>query len=175
MGDKCPSVYLLHGDLSDADMASLYHNPKVKAMVSFTKGEGYGRPLAEFTLTGKPILVSNWSGQLDFLPADKAVLLDGQLTQIHESAADQFIIKEAQWFTVNYSNAANKMYDVYKNYPTYLKTSEKLKDNTLNGFTLDKMNTVFSKILNTYVKEAPKVVPFSLPKLNMIKPLEKTE
>ena len=165
-GDKCPSVYLLHGDLGESDMAALYHNPKVKAMVSFAKGEGYGRPLAEFTLTGKPILASGWSGQLDFLPADKAILLEGQLTKVHESAADQFCMKEAQWFTVNYSNAANKLYDVYKNYPNYLKNSEKLKENTLHGFTLDDMNESFIKILDSYVKPTPKVIPFNLPKLN---------
>ncbi len=166
IGGDCPSVYLLHGDLSEADMASLYYHPKVKAMVSFTKGEGYGRPLAEFSLTGKPILVSGWSGQIDFLPADKTVLLEGQLTQVHESAADQFCMKEAQWFTVNYSNAANKLYDVYKNYATHSKNSSKLRENTLNNFTLEKMHDKFSDIMNTYVKSAPKVVPFSLPKLN---------
>ena len=58
-----PPIYLLHGDLSDTEMAQLYNHPKVKAMVSFTKGEGYGRPLAEFATTGKPMIVSNWSGQ----------------------------------------------------------------------------------------------------------------
>jgi hypothetical protein len=147
-------------------MASLYYHPKVKAMVSFTKGEGYGRPLAEFSLTGKPIIVSGWSGQIDFLPADSTVLLEGQLTQVHPSAADQFCMKEAQWFTVNYSNAANKLYDVYKNYTTHLKASSKLRENTLTKFTLEKMNDKFSEIMNTYVKSVPKVVPFSLPKLN---------
>jgi glycosyltransferase involved in cell wall biosynthesis len=165
-GDKCPSIYLIHGDLEESDMASLYHHPKVKAMVSFAKGEGYGRPMAEFTLTGKPIIASGWSGQLDFLPAEHAVLLEGSLTQVDESAADQFIMKEAQWFSVNYSSAANKLYDVYKNYDTYLKKSEGLKQNTLANFTLDKMNERFINILETYVKAQPKLVPFNMPKVN---------
>jgi glycosyltransferase involved in cell wall biosynthesis len=165
-GDKCPSVYLLHGDLEESDMASLYHNPKIKAMVSFTKGEGYGRPMAEFTLTGKPILTSGWSGQTDFLPTEHATLLEGQLTPVDESASDKFIMKEAQWFTVNYSNAANKMYDVFNNYNTYLSKSKGLRENTLNKFTLQKMNEKFEEIINTYVKEQPKMVPFQVPKLN---------
>jgi glycosyltransferase involved in cell wall biosynthesis len=165
-GDKCPSIYLVHGDLEESDMASLYHNPKIKAMVSFTKGEGYGRPMAEFTLTGKPILASGWSGQTDFLPAEHATLLEGQLTPVDESAADKFIMKEAQWFSVNYSNAANKMYDVFNNYDTYLSKSKGLRENTLNKFTLEKMNEKFEEIINTYVKEQPKMVPFQVPKLN---------
>lgn len=166
LGDNIPSIYFIHGDLEESDMSNLYHHPKIKAMISFTKGEGYGRPMAEFTLTGKPIIASGWSGQLDFLPKENAVLLEGQLTQIDESAADKFIMKEAQWFTVNYSNAANKIYDVYNKYNDYLKQSAGLKENTLKNFTLEKMNERFEEILNNYVKEQPKVVPFQLPKLN---------
>ena len=167
-GDKCPPIYLIHGDLSESEMATLYHHPKVKAMVSFAKGEGYGRPLAEFAVTGKPILVSNWSGHLDFLPKEHTVLLDGQLTNVDESAADQFLMKEAQWFTVNYSNAANKMHDVYKNYKTYLDQSKGLTDNIVNKFSLEKMNNQFENIMDKYVKGKPTIVPIRLPKLNKI-------
>jgi len=168
-GDKCPSVYLIHGDMEETDMSNLYHHPKVKAMVSFAKGEGYGRPMAEFTLTGKPIIASGWSGQLDFLPVEHSVLLEGSLTSVDESAADQFCMKEAQWFSVNYSSAANKLYDVYNNYNTYSKKSEGLRNNTLSNFTLDKMNHKFIEILNTNVKEQPKLVPFNMPKVNSSK------
>ena len=165
-GDKCPSIYLIHGDMEESDMSNLYHHPKVKAMLSFTKGEGYGRPLAEFTLTGKPIIASGWSGHLDFLPKENAVLLEGQLTQVDDSAADKFCMKEAQWFSVNYSNAANKIYDVYNKYNDYLKQSVGLRENTLKNFTLEKMNERFEQILNNYVRQQPKIVPFQLPKLN---------
>jgi glycosyltransferase involved in cell wall biosynthesis len=168
-GDKCPSVYLIHGDMEETDMSNLYHHPKVKAMVSFAKGEGYGRPMAEFTLTGKPIIASGWSGHMDFLPPEHAVLLEGSLTPVHESAADQFCMKEAQWFTVNYSNAANKLYDVYKNYDIYLKQSDGLKENTKSKFTLDKMHDTFSEILEANIKSKPKLVPFNIPKLNSSK------
>jgi hypothetical protein len=168
-GDKCPSVYLLHGDMEEADMSNLYHHPKVKAMISFAKGEGYGRPMAEFTLTGKPILASGWSGQTDFLPVEHSVLLEGSLTTVHESAADQFCMKEAQWFTVNYSAAANKIYDVYNNYDGYLEKSKGLRECTLQNFTLDAMHDKFTQIMDTYVRKAPQVVPFNIPKVNSSK------
>jgi len=168
-GDKCPSIYLIHGDLEETDMSNLYYHPKVKAMLSFTKGEGYGRPMAEFTLTGKPIIASGWSGHMDFLPQAHTVFLEGQLTPIDESAADQFILKEAQWFTVNYSNAANKIYDVYKKYDKYLEQSNGLKENTLEYFTLEKMHDRFTQIIDTYIKSSPKVVPFNVPQLNKSK------
>jgi hypothetical protein len=168
-GDKCPSVYLLHGDMEESDMSNLYHHPKVKAMISFAKGEGYGRPMAEFTLTGKPIIASGWSGQMDFLPAEYAVLLEGSLTPVDESAADQFCMKEAQWFTVNYSNAANKIYDVYNKYDSYLEKSKGLRENTLKHFTLDNMHDRFTQLMDTYVKKQPQYVPFNAPKVNASK------
>jgi hypothetical protein len=165
-GKDAPKVYLLHGDLTDDEMASLYHHPKVKAMVSFTKGEGYGRPLAEFTMTGKPIVVSGWSGQTDFLPKENTVFLEGSLTNIDESAVDNFILANAQWFSVNYSDAANKLYKVYNEYDSYLKQSAGLKTNTLKNFTLEKMHEVFKEMMERYEKGIPQVKPFNLPNLN---------
>jgi glycosyltransferase involved in cell wall biosynthesis len=168
IGDECPPIYLIHGDLNEEEMASLYHHPKVKAMVSFTKGEGYGRPLAEFTVTGKPILASNWSGHLDFLPSEHSVLLSGSLTNVHQSAADKFLLAEAKWFTVNYSDAANKMYDVFNNYSKYLDKSKNLKQNTINNFSLESMHIKFVELLDTYIKTKPKLIPINLPKLQKI-------
>ena len=61
-----PNIYLLHGEFTDEEMNELYNHNKVKAMVSLTKGEGFGRPLLEFSLSKKPIIVSGWSGHVGF-------------------------------------------------------------------------------------------------------------
>ena len=53
---RLPNIYLFHGEISDEEVNQLYNHPKVKAMVSFTKGEGFGRPLLEFSLVKKPII-----------------------------------------------------------------------------------------------------------------------
>ena len=45
-----PNIYLLHGDLEDEEMNQLYNHPKVKAHISLTHGEGFGRPLLEATI-----------------------------------------------------------------------------------------------------------------------------
>jgi len=156
-GDSCPPIHLVWGDLSESELNSLYNDAKIKAMVSFTKGEGYGRPLAEFATTGKPILVSNWSGHLDFLPKENAVLLEGELKEVHPSAANQFLLKESKWFTVDYSKAAQKMFDVHKNYNTYLEKSKGLKTNIQKNFTLDKMTQKLDEILSKYVKVQQKI------------------
>ena len=151
-GEKCPPIHLIFGDLSESELNSLYNDDKVKAMLMFTKGEGYGRPLAEFATTGKPIIVSNWSGYKDFLPEENTVYLDGELKEVHQSAQNNFLLKDSKWFYVNYSKAAVKVFDVYKNYKTYLKKSKGLKSNIFNNFSLSKMTEKLGEILEKYVK-----------------------
>ena len=63
---KC-KIYLLHGHMTDEEMAGLYTHPKVKVFVSATHGEGYGLPLFESAYYGLPVLATDWSGHLDFL------------------------------------------------------------------------------------------------------------
>ena len=164
------NVYLLHGDLTASEMNGLYEHRKVKAMLNFTKGEGFGRPLLEFSLTGKPVIVSNWSGHLDFLKQG-AVLLDGELKPVHESAADQFLLKESQWFNVNISKALIAIKDVYKNYDKYKTASFQLGKQNKQNFGLEKMTKVFDTILNQYgiyTKIQPKFQELQLPKLKML-------
>jgi len=161
-----PSIYLLHGDLTDEEVNDLYNHPKVKAFVSFTKGEGYGRPLLEASLTSKPVLASNWSGHIDFLSADMSVLLPGQLRQIHPSAVVQdMLIPESSWFTVDYKAAADKLKDVYKNYKKYTDGAKRQAYRSRTEFSLDKMSEKLISILDTKV---PVKVEFKLPQLKKI-------
>jgi hypothetical protein len=163
-------VYLLHGDLTESEMDGLYNHKKIKAMLNFTKGEGFGRPLLEFSLTGKPIIASGWSGHLDFLKSG-AVLLEGELKEVHESAADQFLLKEAKWFNVNISKALSAIKDVYKNYDKYKIESSKLGKQNKQNFSLGKMTQLFDVILGNYgiyTKVQPKFQQLQLPKLKML-------
>ena len=167
---KSVPIYLLHGDLTPSEMNGLYEHPKVKAMLNFTKGEGFGRPLLEFSLTGKPVIVSNWSGHIDFLKQG-AVLLEGELKPVHESAADQFLLKESQWFNVNISKALTTIKDVYKNYDKYKVDSFQLGKQNKQNFGLEKMTKLFDVILNQYgiyTKIQPKFQQLQLPKLKML-------
>ena len=164
-GKDAPDIYLLHGDLTDSEMNSLYNHPKIKAMVSFTKGEGYGRPLLEFSNTGKPVLASNWSGHIDFLNKDYCVLLPGKLTDVHSSAVNSFIIKGSKWFTVDYNYAAQVIQDVIKNYKQYLSKSRKQRQYVKDNFSLKYMSEIFCKLVDDGLTSMPQHVGLKLPKL----------
>jgi glycosyltransferase involved in cell wall biosynthesis len=165
--EKCPPIHLVFGDLSESDLNSLYNDEKVKSFLMFTKGEGYGRPLAEFASTGKPIIVSKWSGHTDFLPEENTVYLEGELKEVHKSAANKFLLEQSKWFNVDYSKAAGKIFDVYKNYKKHLKKSEGLKTNINKNFTLVSMTGKLKEILDKYVK-VQKKVELKLPEIKKL-------
>jgi len=167
-----PPIYLLFGDLTNKEMNDLYNHPKIKSMISITKGEGFGRPLLEFTMSGKPVIASNWSGHKDFLPIDKAVMVGGKLTDVDDSAIDQFIIKGSKWFTANYGEVAEIMKLVKNDYSNFLLKSLKLKEENKENFSLEKMKSRFKEILKPYsiaFQPSPQQTKLILPKLNKVK------
>jgi len=171
-GDDLPNIYLLHGDLTDGEMNELYHHPRVKAHVSLTHGEGFGRPLLEASLSEKPVIASNWSGHKDFLPDDKALMLPGNLTKVPpEAFPENIYVEGSQWFSVNYPVASNTMKDVFENYKKYVPSAKKLSYENKNKFSLNAMTKEFEKILDKYLPEFQQQVDLKLPQL---KPLGKT-
>ena len=102
---RLPNIYLLHGDFTDEQMNELYNQPKVKAMISLTKGEGFGRPLLEWTTSRKPIITTNWSGHVDFLDKEFCNLIGGELRPVHQSAVvKDMILPETKWFNADHGD-----------------------------------------------------------------------
>ncbi len=166
-GEKLPNIYLVHGEMTDDEMNQLNNDNKVKAFVSFTKGEGYGRPLAEAAITGKPTIVSNWSGHKDFIHPDYNILVGGELKNVHKSAANQFLLKESQWFNINTDIANRAMKDVFKHYKKYLEKSRKQTQYLKDNWSFDKMTEKLNSLLPK-VESAPQVQTLKLPKLKKI-------
>jgi len=158
-GKKLPSIYIVWGDLTDNEMNSLYNHPKIKAMLSFTHGEGYGRPLAEFSITGKPTIAPGWSGHVDFLN-EYGVLLQGEMKEIHKSVEwENVIMKDSQWFYVNYGFASSILKDLHKNYKKYLEKSRKQTKHMKDNFSLNTMTVKFGEILEKYLPSFDVEIP----------------
>jgi len=170
-----PNIYLVHGEMTDEEMNHLYNHSKVKAMVNYTKGEGFGRPLLEFSLINKPIIASNWSGHIDFLDKEFCYLVNGTLTNVDKSAAvDKMILKESQWFTPNDSEAATGLRLVFENYKKYAELAKRQGYKSRTSFSWEKMTEQLDSILSNNVPEFAKQVELKLPTLNLPK-LQKVE
>jgi len=163
-----PNVYLLHGEFTDEEMNSLYNHSKVKAMVSLTKGEGFGRPLLEFTLSKKPLITTGWSGHMDFLNPEFTSLIGGQLTNVHPSAANQWLLQESQWFSPDHGQIGHYLKDVFENYKNYTDKAKRQAYKSKTEFSWDKMKEKLDGILTNNLPLIPLEVKLKFPKLNKI-------
>ena len=167
---KLPNVYVIHGEVSDTQMNALYNHPKVKVMVSHTKGEGFGRPLLEFSLVGKPIIASGWSGQVDFLSKDTTVLIGGELRKVHKSAAQKdMILTESMWFYPSDLEVAKAYRETFKHYKKYVALAKQQKQFSKNNYSFERMELLLHDMFSKVLPEFPKQVELSLPKLNLPK------
>lgn len=166
---KLPNIYLIHGELEEEDMNHLYNHPKVKAMINFTKGEGFGRPLLEFSVFKKPIIASGWSGHVDFLNREFVSLIEGRLQPIHSSAVvENILVKESSWFEADFVSASQKMVDVWSNYKKYEANAKRQTHYAKSNFSFEKMVETLKEYYNKNVRKTPKLVLPTLPKLNKI-------
>ena len=164
-----PNIYLLHGSLSTEEMNKLYNHPKVKAFVSLTHGEGFGRPMLEASMVGLPVITSGWSGQMDFLSETDSMLLGGELVQVPKSQVwKDIIIPESQWFNVNEQQAYKAMKYCFENYNDVKDKALNLMKVNRDKFTLDKMTEKLDSILSSYVDKVPQQVGLNLPKLKKV-------
>jgi len=163
---KLPNIYLLHGEVDDSDMNDLYNHPKIKAMISLTKGEGFGRPLLEFTQSKKPIIATNYSGHLDFLDAEFTSLIPGEMKNVHESAVqEKLIIKESKWFSPDVKFTQLILKDYFNSYKPYEVKGKQLGFRCKTNFSFEKMSELLVEIID---KNAPKKVEIKLPNIKKI-------
>jgi glycosyltransferase involved in cell wall biosynthesis len=93
-----PNIYVLHGDMSDVEVLSLYKHPKINALVSLTRGEGFGLPILEAAACGLPVVATNWSAHTEFLNHGKYITVGHQLVDIHDTRVDgKIFIKGSKW------------------------------------------------------------------------------
>jgi len=166
---KIPNIYLLHGELEDNEMNALYNHEKMKVHVSFTHGEGFGHPLLLSTLSGKPLLAPHWSGHLDFLNPKICKFFEGALAPIPDEAINDWFVKDARWFDVDYVAAGQKMKYYFTNYNgKIIEDAESLRVENAEKFSLPSMDKAFHAILDKYVPEFPSEEAIILPKLKKL-------
>ena len=172
-----PNIYILHGDLHDYEMNQLYNHPKVSAHITFTHGEGFGRPLLEASLSGKPVIAPGWSGHVDFLDKRYATLLGGGLVDVGEDSLPEAIfLKEMKWFMVNHKQAASTMKNVKRNYRRYKIAARKLAKQNAAKFSFKSMVQYLNTLLDKSLPKFTQTVDVKLPNLKKLpKKLPKLE
>ena len=159
---KC-SVYLLHGDLSDNELSSLYQHDKIKAFINLAHGEGFGLPVFEAAYYGIPVIAPDWGGILDFLYAPKKdkkgkekrkshfTKVDYDVRPIQKEAVwEPVLIKESMWCYPKQGSYKMGLRKVYKQYDIVRKEAEKLQKWLLKNFEESKMYENFVDNITNY-------------------------
>ena len=153
LGDKKCKIYLLHGNLTEAEIHSLYTHPKIKAYVTTTHGEGYGLPVFEAAYSGLPIVATDWSGHLDFLSGNLKgknkklfARIDYDLKEIQKEAVWKDILTEdSRWAypkQVSYGSQLEKMYTNHGMYKKWANILEgEIKEKFSEAAVMEKMRS----------------------------------
>lgn len=146
-----PKFYLLHGHMTDEEMHGLYTHPDVKALVTFTHGEGYGLPILEAAACGLPVIATNWSGHLDFLKLGKFIGVDCAVNTIHESRVDnQIFVKDTKWAYPIEMDAKRRLKKFYESSQMPKQWAKELAVKIRENFSFDKVAEQYTKVLTEH-------------------------
>jgi len=156
---KC-SVYLLHGDMEDDEVHSIYNHDKVKALVSLAHGEGFGLPIFEATYSGMPVICNGWSGQCDFIYDEEGTAgfysVSYDMNQVQpEVVWDGVLIKESMWAYSREHSAKKQMRECYNDIKDQKEGSIALNSKSFGVYTQER----FSKD-KQYEKMVNALLPF---------------
>lgn len=160
-GAKC-KVYLLHGNLSEGQMTTLYR--MVDGYVTTTHGEGFGLPIFEAAYNECPVIATDWSGHLDFLCVDESVNKYGKETPGKkrkmflpvqyalgevppEQVAEKMFRPDAKWAYVNPNSVVTRMKDLKKDPNRFKSQAIKLATYLKSNFNQKKQYDLMANAL----------------------------
>lgn len=149
--NKGPKFYLLHGEMSEEELSGLYHHPKVKALVSLTRGEGFGLPLLEAAVAGLPVIATNHSAHIEFLGKGKFISVDCSLVPIHQTRVDGNIFLEGvRWAMPDEKDAKRKMVKFYRSSQIPIQWAQDLKEKLLPEYAFDSIKSQYNKVFDEH-------------------------
>ena len=140
-----PTFYLLHGHMTEEEIATLYRHQKVKALVSLTRGEGFGLPILEAAACDLPVITTNWSAHTEFLRLGKSILIDYDLVEIPPHRIDNKIfIEGARWAMPAVDDAKKKLLKFRKSPSLPVTWAKKLGEKIRQNYSQQAVNKKYT-------------------------------
>ena len=143
---KC-KVYLLHGDLTEGQMTTLYTHPKISALINISHGEGFGLPMFEAAREALPIITVGWSGQLDFLyhnGKEYFQSVEFSLRPIQEQAVWNGVLeKDSMWAFADQGSYKMALRYTLKNLDKAREQAIELQEKVKDNFSNEKLYKLF--------------------------------
>jgi len=151
-GSPFPRVTLLHGSMTDHEVAALYRHPQVKALVALTRGEGYGLPILEAAASDLPVIATGWSGHLDFLKRGKFISVYYTLSEVHKSRIDgNIFVKGARWAQPSEDDFKKRALKLRSSYATPKSWAVELGAELRRSYGFEQVAALYDEVLGAYV------------------------
>lgn len=105
--NPAPVVVIADESLSDGEILALHDAGD--CFVSLTRTEGWGLGAFEAARLGKPVIMTGYGGQLDFLAPEQADLIDFELVPVHEPTWAASYKPHDKWAEPSVEQAAKRM------------------------------------------------------------------
>ena len=143
-----PRIYLVNGDMSDDDCASLMCHPKVSALVSFTRGEGYGLPIIDAAAAGLPIIATGWSGHMEYLRRGKFSKVAYDLVQIpHQKMEPSIFVEGSRWAMPQEADAKKRMRKMFESPENPREWAKELQVTIQREYSFSSLCSVYDETL----------------------------
>ncbi len=111
-----PKLYLLHGELTELEEATLYRHPKIHAFVSATSGEGWNRPAAQAVASDMPVGITKWSGHMDFINPEISTTFEYVFREVPIQVDRKYFPPGSKWAIVDLQDLKDKLVIMRNNY-----------------------------------------------------------
>ena len=139
-----PKIHVIHGNMTDHEMTSLYTHPSVKALINLTRGEGFGLPILDAAVAGLPVITTNATGHMDFMKLGKFVGIEYDVIDIPKDRVDNRIfIEGAKWVNPREADFKKRVLKFRSSYVTPKEWAQDLAVKCKENFSR-------SKIINDY-------------------------
>jgi glycosyltransferase involved in cell wall biosynthesis len=151
---KFPKVTVLHGNMTQKEIASIYNHKKIKCLLAPTRGEGYGLPIVEAAASGMPVVATGWSGHTDFLKEDCYAKLAYKLKEISDDRVDgRIFMKGTRWAEIEEKDFKEKILDLVDNYDMHQERANSLKEYVVNNFDKNAVIKSYTSFFNKHIRK----------------------
>lgn len=112
LGRVAPVVVIADESLSDGEMQALHELGD--CFVSLTRTEGWGLGAFEAARLGRPVVMTGYGGQLDFLDPQRSWLVDYEMVPVHEPTWAANYRAHDRWAEPSVDQAAAHMRSIFE-------------------------------------------------------------